>query len=524
MKILLILLNILSCSSIMFKYRYKKYNENTGEYRLEIYDFVNFSDINISSIEIRKTKVFNFKPLKKSVLSYSNIYKLIYSKFNLTFLYQFSLHNLLGFDINSPREIAARQDYFGNFLIYDSYFSTIGNCTESNRTGLFNGIFRIVATHTVKYSNNFCPLIFQNSIFGVIEIHGLTDTFLKRNILTFQDVQIEKLNLSVNFINYIFFKCNLKTEMINKHFLSSAMSFSIIGSVKKIDKKFFENSKGLQSINLKVDNLRLFFQENGIEWLMHINKDINFDLKKFDKKSFFDLNTFIIVDQTSADFNYDYNDADICLFKNYPHNRLFYYFLINTHKICTCTFLWLTRYNYVSWLFNENLYNCGEMDKYDLLFEKCEFEKRFSLCENFTMIKKPIKYHVSHISFAGEIVDFLMIIITPLLCSLALFGSIINVLVLITNDNKISNLLQSGKNLDNQMEKLIFLNSIFNTIFIIVQFLHLINKCVTYDGIFCSKYYRTAWAQYLNIYIVDLFGNLSKNLSCVTLLDLEEYL
>ncbi|CAF1135628.1 unnamed protein product [Brachionus calyciflorus] len=66
------------------------------------------------------------------------------------------------------------------------------------------------------------------------------------------------------------------------------------------------------------------------------------------------------------------------------------------------------------------------------------------------------------------------------------------------------------------MNFLIGLNSLFNVLFILIYLCHLINECVSRNGLFCSSINREISSQYFDIYLVNLVGNYLKILSSIS--------
>lgn len=166
--------------------------------------------------------------------------------------------------------------------------------------------------------------------------------------------------------------------------------------------------------------------------------------------------------------------------------------------------------------FGVNTDLCGPKEVFDEEFKKCNFNHKFKNC-NSNNFKKFAKTNPQmEFLYISEVFDFLLLILNPLICSLGLISNILNfrILSLIKNKEK----SKKNWNKDHTMYGLMSINAILNVFYLIIRLLHLMSRCISQNGIFCSKINKLLEIQYFNIYVVDIFGNILKILSNITLI------
>ncbi|RMZ94385.1 hypothetical protein BpHYR1_025727, partial [Brachionus plicatilis] len=69
---------------------------------------------------------------------------------------------------------------------------------------------------SVRYFEQTCPLIFSNSDIDLLQIYGLTKTFLKKNILGFSTIN-EKINSSIKNLEIKAYKIDLSERIFDSN-------------------------------------------------------------------------------------------------------------------------------------------------------------------------------------------------------------------------------------------------------------------------------------------------------------------
>jgi hypothetical protein len=264
----------------------------------------------------------------------------------------------------------------------------------------------------------------------------------------------------------------------------------------------------------------------GTRWMNYLNLNENLDKPlqlKFNMRSDF-----------SFDSIYEYPNEDLCLFKNFPHNRYVYPLLMPGRQLeCTCTLYWLqfNSYKYKNEIeivdeyyqdifadyYKDDIKVENKELKKAFLFcnssfnlSKCEFEKKFEICQSKEIFDIEIDSH--HFSFHSDFdILYLMkcfefvflVILAPIFC---FFGIILNLLTILVIRNK-----KMKKDFNESMYKHVIINGVFNIVYCLIVTSRLINTCIFYGpSIFCSNFYQEDWAQYFKLIFYHFLGNTIK--------------
>ena len=122
----------------------------------------------------------------------------------------------------------------------------------------------------------------------------------------------------------------LLDQYVFKNIRELVISDSTIGG---IEKTLFTNFIEIETIQLRVKNLKDIFLKNNTEWISNLNQSTILDPEKQVLVGLIDDN----------DDSFEYPDDDFCLFKDFPHSsRVFTYIQKkNGAYKCTCTLLFL---------------------------------------------------------------------------------------------------------------------------------------------------------------------------------------
>ena len=113
--------------------------------------------------------------------------------------------------------------------------------------------------------------------------------------------------------------------------------------MKAIQSNLFETFTNLRVIRFRTQNARHLLTSLNNKWLNYLNLDVNLFSNQNPKK-FILLTIF----QTFSNVTYyDYPEADLCYFQNFPHDKLVLPLLKPNYKSsCSCTELYLIQYSY----------------------------------------------------------------------------------------------------------------------------------------------------------------------------------
>ena len=145
--------------------------------------------------------------------------------------------------------------------------------------------------------------------------------------------------------------------------------------------------------NWKLDNLETFVK-NGLKWIQHHNLDVNINSFNFSKSSLA-LEKELFLQLVDNDFpfkkRYTYPDSDLCLYKDFPHQRLVYPILdVNNNTTCTCSIIWLVQFSKIFYKNSDytemyadlnitdlTVQHCLSIEKMHNYAKRCNFEGKF---------------------------------------------------------------------------------------------------------------------------------------------------
>jgi len=215
----------------------------------------------------------------------------------------------------------------------------------------------------------------------------------------------------------------------------------------------------------------------------------------------------------------------LCLFKDFPHERLVYPIIVPGKRLeCTCTLFWLqsnTHFyeNVINLIFDYGLnypqyYDKESIEKAFLYCDEsfnstqCHFDAKFQACniqEDFKAHKLLNFDNDFDILYLFKFLQFiLLVILLPIFCFIGIVHNVLTILVIRNTNNK--------NEFQEPMYKHIIINAVFNIIFCLIMCLKLINTCIFYGpSVFCSSVYQEIWAQNLKIILIHFLGSVTKN-------------
>ena len=299
-----------------------------------------------------------------------------------------NLKNLKGFDLINPFALKLIKD--GSLHLKDSDFEFYNSSDKLNRTtcqdiidneifvsafDIFNHVVSLESDN--RYSKETCPIHFKNLEIETFQLAGLSET----NILSFIELNKIQLNSTIRNLeihdsnNFILDKNLFTKQLFEKTNKLKVDSSNLMG----IQGDLFSEFYNLRSLELKLNNFGEFIK--NMLWLNSLNVDLEFNSSnQVDSKG--ENETFItLTDLTSL---YEYPNEEICLFKDFPHNR-FVFPIINTKSNLNCTFtlMWLLQnkdrtYEGSQKMETDSTRNCLTSPDFNKLVEESKehFEKR----------------------------------------------------------------------------------------------------------------------------------------------------
>ncbi|RNA06695.1 hypothetical protein BpHYR1_012675 [Brachionus plicatilis] len=419
---------------------------------------------------IPRRPIFLDNDLKMNLSSYLS------SNIQINFLfYKGIVFDLGSFEFFSQNKILVYATFFYSNFGFEYAHNKI--CSYSQNI-IFPKVKYLSYSITTRYARHTCPMMFYKCDIIELDLSGLSDTIIKNNHLSFYqmshdlDSRIEQVNLKV-------YQSILNRNILDANIFGRMEKLSIYGKLMSIDKNTFKNLSKIKFINFFIDNIDMFLFES-FEWLDTINSNFNIS----------EVGIYLE--------NYDYPQADLCLFKNFPPNRkfLFDFYGIN----CSCTILWLYKiYYYQDGL--EILNKTGKCDNLSWLNSTCKLD--FVFCPQQLKNTKKYQLTIIDIFYLSEYLNFFSFIFFPFFSLIGLITNLINMIILLSL--KFSS--------DQILVKFMLLNSMLNLVYCLIYFFHLANSCVGLNGIVCPYYSRWISVQLYEIYVVDFLGGMLKTLS-----------
>ncbi|CAF0966107.1 unnamed protein product [Brachionus calyciflorus] len=374
----------------------------------------------------------------------------------------------------------------------DFYYSSLefSISPDLNKTqAIFKNLTDLKFSITCKYNENSSPLLFYKSTINELILSGLSDTLIKKNLLGFERVDNFDIESSIKIANFDFYKIIINRKMLYFQVFRNVRDIYLNGQLKFIYEKSFSNFEKLRLLNINTNRDFKFISEN-LKFLNFLNSNLSLSVD----------NTITIYFSF-----YEFPNEDICLFREFPRNRFLSLSPDYYGTQCTCLNFWLFNNYYNSEgikLIKDYCSNPEDMDtcNFTFLIRNCDFK----LYE-----AKKTEKSLSDYFYDSELLNLIVSTLTPFVCILGLITNLINIKIL-KYDMKI---FAKQKEVHIMMYQFMFYNSIINFFYCIIYIFHLLNVCISINGVFCLFISRSEIVQYYEIVIVDFLGGILKVLS-----------
>lgn len=445
-----------------------------------------------------------------------------------------AFNKIIGFDVSKPF-LDYSYFYEMNLVLQFSLINFLKNNQVINRkcddlsiynnVKLFNKIGVLTFYTGSVFDEYYCPFIFNNSnIDGLFTLH-LSNTFIRKNYLSFMNANMSiykfESNVSYLFINGYYLNADERT--LHKNIYKETETLKYTGIIGGLKSGVFYDLKSLKKLYLELDDLRSFLHKST-EWIKYLNGDIYVkddqdSLTSFLKEKKYDI--FILGINIKQEYTFPYED--FCLFKNYPHTKLVLTSLFNFEsnqkdRKCSCTVQWLYKNkhiyeNYIDYVNNKSLDNF-ELSSYtnrhvnkiyypcSNQMDKCYFESTAQKCNRSLL--KPKKYYKTlteyDTSYENSIIFFIsQIILMPLFSIIGFISNLFSFLSI----RRASDLRKDT------IYKLSKVNNIINAFYCAISLLKLVDTCIKDGSIYCPYYRMNTIVQYFDIFITKyLFSSL----------------
>lgn len=249
--------------------------------------------------------------------------------------------------------------------------------------GLLNQV-NFLILENVKFVEPICPFMFRNSRLAIFQIENALGT------LQFLEVKFDqkKAQSPLNFtVQTMIFK-NLFFEKINTSILHPV----VYNTVKSIifddidigpgwvDNHLFENNFGrLKHLEIKLKHWKQHTTRSFkfLKYLNNVQNQINLDSMPNSTK--INLKEKFILHLIGSDyFNFE-RDTDVCMFEQFPFDRLVIPYVFTASSVCTCTIKWLNRYIEKFQMANNDV-DYGRSANADCNWINCNFDEMVANC------------------------------------------------------------------------------------------------------------------------------------------------
>ena len=536
-----------TCNEYNKVYYEKHFDQSLLSRNVTISFFANFKELNDLILDCSQTydisEYVSMLPKKSLLIDEKFQLKKIINQRKIDSISYFSIGNLNGIDLNSKSFILdsnrlkkkvdvniymSKLNIYQNSKLLDSSSCDLVTYNNNNNASTnFLKYFFFIQFQNVNYPEKWCPYFFRNFDLVNLAFSSITNSFLIKNRLNFYE--LNSTQVYFNFLKIL--GLSITYDFLDKKSLSSLFRkvefLGITGVLTGIELHLFKNFTNLKVITLGLSNLREFFHM-GNYWMKNLNLKAMFNLGANAKISI-RLEFIHLTDHVSFDFIYEYPNEDLCLFKDFPHERAIYPLLVPGKRIeCTCTIYWLQHNTYkykndLNIIFDYSTMYEHETFRKVFLFcnstfnsSECQFGIKFEMCSNKEVIREfthklspesdvDILYTIKFIEF------ILLVILAPIFCFIGIIHNGLTILVIKNRNMK--------KEFNESMYKHIIINAGFNIVYCLIMALKLINTCIFYGpSIFCSSVYQEIWAQQFKIILVHFLGNAIKMCSNVSYL------
>lgn len=409
----------------------------------------------------------------------------------------FNLKSNLFFDLSKKVNISSIYFHYSKFktlLNCSANFNT--NSNQSKDINFFGKLKTIGFAFTVTYFKQTCPLVFLNSKIENIYFYGLSDTFLKPNVLGFLSTN-NSLNSDIKQIFIYGYRLDLDKQMLSANIFKMLVSLNLFGQFKFIGKEVLQNFDKLVYLAFSIRNLREFLYQNSKSLHEFITNKQNF--------------TRVI--QIQINENYQFPDEDFCLFKDFYASNSTFVFISSPVTNCSDTLKMLLKNSNLNQIIEDFIQTYGIALKFNhcpinLTLETQLLNSISKHCHKAENINPKSERTDQDIIYFSQIFNFSTILISPVLCLITIIINLINLKILV-------NIKAAKRSTANY---LMTVCSIINLVFSVIFSIHLVNKCVYVNGIFCSAILRHKYVQWYDIIFVEFILGMLKIWSNITII------
>lgn len=158
----------------------------------------------------------------------------------------------------------------------------------------------------VENKSKLFPLAFQNANISNLALINMVDSFYKRSVLTFIELNFTRFNLGSNIESILLFNAQniaLDLTLLNPLVFEKTEKISVFNRLlNSISQELFKHLKNLFVIELNPMIFRKINKKQGINWIKNINNHVNFNIDNLNDNDIDKVHPKII--QLLAEKNY----------------------------------------------------------------------------------------------------------------------------------------------------------------------------------------------------------------------------
>nr|QVK45973.1 G protein-coupled receptor [Proales similis] len=376
-------------------------------------------------------------------------------------------------------------------------------------TGTLSGAYNLNFWGQNRFHSRTCDQLFLNAFVNSAILKDMVQSLVKQNYLGFApSLNEEQLNSFVGSVMITGYGLDITGDTFPQTVFAQTKDLSLEGWIRSFESEVFVGKK-LANLKLNLINDKSFWY-NNLKWLDGANRRTTNQT----------LTVNLISERPSVgvqllsqlDKSQQMTIAqDFCLFHRIKALGLdvrltgYFYFHLKQEG-CNCELYWMT----------ENLRR-KPVKIPDECTDKCDFAQITSRCQLNQTSKVYNDPPIYSLTIKAKYVEYLFtVILRPSVNAIAMIA---NLLVILTframkrsTDYRRNKLIDKNR----RMWDYVYINSAFNLLLAAIFSLDLLTNCVEYNGIYCTPFYFTRFAQVIYLFVESYLGNVLRLMSNLT--------
>nr|QVK45949.1 G protein-coupled receptor [Proales similis] len=388
----------------------------------------------------------------------------------------------------------------------------------------------------VKYDDNICAQMFNKANIRILKLADMVDSMIKRNVFGIQQTDaVKDLNSHVGVLYLYGYGLKLEQRLFPVEVFSKTKMIRLEGTLERFDSRILVSSN-LVKIEIFSWHMKKFLH-NNLDWLDFANERSSnetlriilngADLRPMEEGKIHYYhradNQYEKLYQLDPDYADLFKDnSSFCLFYRLKQKNLNvrlngFMFEIGAHHHCDCTLYWV----YLTFINSQedvvyytHLVECRRHST--ALQRECDIPAMAARCDLQTIqpISEPNGY-----TFVWKIKLTEFILTTVMASAINCFAVLFNLFVILVFRRMWTSEEFRKKKLIDKSQPLwdyVYFNVYFVLFQALIFALEPLTACIEYDGIYCSPFILTRFAQAFYLFVQSYLGNVLKLMTNVT--------